>query len=403
MINLQRFKVAVSAGPAPRSLPPAVAATRPRRVLVADNHELTRAHFAGLLRAEGYATTEVGDGANAVQKIREGAVDIALLEADLPDKTGLEILRESERSAARVRVILCTASWNVNRAVEAMKAGAWDYLTKPFHKSELLRAVDTAVRSLQGFPVQSSWKEREERQRQAQKMEAFGRLAGGVIHDFNNLLTVILGYGDLLRGSLTANGHADRDLLRGYVEQIVRGAEQGTALIGQLLAFGRNRPIECRPVDLNAVVTQLEKMLARLIGENVRIVSRLEAGLGQVQADPSQLEQVIMNLAVNARDAMPQGGQLTLETANLDLAQARPGFLPAGPCVVLTVKDTGAGMSPETRARIFEPFYTTKAQGHGTGLGLTIIANIVESCGGRITVESEVGQGTTFRLFFPRI
>jgi PAS domain S-box-containing protein len=240
----------------------------------------------------------------------------------------------------------------------------------------------------------------EEQYQQAQKMEAIGRLAGGVAHDFNNLLTAILGYCELLLPDF----HPD-DPHRADLEEIQKAGARAARLTRQLLAFSRKQIIEPTLLDLNVVVADMRAMLGRLIGEDVTVVLSPWPRLALVKADRGQVEQIVMNLAVNARDAMPKGGILTIETANVELdetyATTHRGAKP-GPHVVLTVTDTGTGMTPEVQARLFEPFFTTKELGKGTGLGLATIDGIVKQSGGSIGVHSEVGQGTSFNVYFPR-
>jgi PAS domain S-box-containing protein len=241
----------------------------------------------------------------------------------------------------------------------------------------------------------------EQQLRQAQKMEAVGRLAGGVAHDFNNLLMVIRGHSELLRLRL-----AQDEALRHHAEEIDKAAGRAAGLTQQLLAFSRKQMVQPRVLNLNAVVTDTEGMLRRLIGEDIELVTRTEPALGHVKADPGQIEQIIVNLAVNARDAMPRGGKLIVETENTELdsvfVSQHPGARP-GRYVMLAVSDSGVGMSAETQAHIFEPFFTTKEMGHGTGLGLATVYGIVKQSDGYISVYSEAGRGTTFKVYLPRV
>lgn len=236
---------------------------------------------------------------------------------------------------------------------------------------------------------------------QAQKMESIGRLAGGVAHDFNNVLSVILGYGELITKDLAPDSP-----LRADVEEIVAAAERAKDLTGQLLAFSRKQVLDFKILDPAEVILGIEKMLRRLLGEDIAIEMSIRPGIGLVNADRSQLEQTLLNLCVNARDAMPEGGTLTIETAAVHLdehyALSHPGVQP-GPYILLSVSDTGCGMDEETRSQIFDPFFSTKEKGKGTGLGLATVFGIVKQHGGEIWVYSELGEGTTFKVYLPKV
>jgi PAS domain S-box-containing protein len=242
----------------------------------------------------------------------------------------------------------------------------------------------------------------EEQVRQAQKMEAMGRLAGGISHDFNNLLGVMIGYSDLALSSSSLD-----ETSRHQLEQIKKAGHRAASLTRQLLAFSRKQVLTPRIIDLNSAVSETSKMLLRLLGEDIELITRLGTDLGHVKADPTQIEQVIMNLAINARDAMPEGGKLIIETTNTELdlgcAQRKHSDAQPGKYVLLSVSDTGIGMDKATQGRIFEPFFTTKARGKGTGLGLATVYGIIRQSGGYIWVYSEVGKGTAFKVFIPRV
>jgi two-component system, cell cycle sensor histidine kinase and response regulator CckA len=303
-------------------------------------------------------------------------------------------------------------------AQEARQTGQGRTLEYRFrHKNgdwRLLESTANLIRSRKGEPdkfviVNRDITERREAEkalreselRQTQRMEAVGRLSGGIAHDFNNLLGVMIGYTDILEMRLRED-----DPARKTVEEIRKTGLRGAALTRQLLAFSRRQVLEPKVLDLNAVVPDIEKMLRRLIGENIELRTVLAPSLGRLLADEGQIEQVILNLAVNARDAMPQGGKLTIETANAVLDDSSARHMPTaqpGEYVMLSVSDTGIGMDPQTRAKIFEPFFTTKEAGKGTGLGLATIYEVVKRSEGHIWVYSELGKGSVFKIYFPLV
>ena len=258
------------------------------------------------------------------------------------------------------------------------------------------------VEGTMGMALDISERRQLERQfLQAQKMEAVGQLAGGVAHDFNNLLAIVIGYTDLLLDELEPNSPLVR-----HVKEIRKAGDRAVTLTRQLMAFSRKQVMEPKVLDVNQIVADTDRMLRRIIGEDIDLVVVSEPNLWNVRTDPGQMEQVIMNLAVNARDAMPGGGKLTIETANVELGEASAAqhvSMKSGPYVMLAVSDNGVGLTPETQARVFEPFFTTKEKGKGTGLGLATVYGIIKQSGGYIWVYSEVGKGTTFKIYLPRV
>lgn len=336
--------------------------------------------------------------------LTNGQVDLILTEDNLPRFDGRSVLELARRLALGVPVIVVSTSLPKKRRIDLLSRGATDCIPK----DELDRLVPL---------VRLVWREQQERTariraeaalsdsqaqfRQVQKLEVVGRLAGGLAHDFNNLLTVIMGQSQVLLNDINSENP-----LRDRVEEIHKAGDRARRLIRQLLAFSRKESTEAKVLNLNAILIDLEPMLRRLIGEDIQLLLRPSMDDLRVKADPALLEQVVMNLVVNARDAMPTGGKLTIETAAADLDHV-PMYhinpMAPGPYVRLSVADSGCGMAPEIQAHIFEPFFTTKEEGKGTGLGLSTVFGIVTQGGGGLDVTSETGEGSRFDVYLPHV
>jgi signal transduction histidine kinase len=335
---------------------------------------------------------------SALELMRKAPPDICLVDYHLAGESGLDLMKRAGEEGLRTPLILLTGQGEFELDLKAMKLGAADFLSKNNVGPVLLeRSIRFALeRKRAGEEVLRH----EEQVRQAQKMEVVGQLAGGIAHDFNNLLAVIRGNCEFLLSEepLIVRGREE-------ITEIQKAALRGGELTRQLLVFGRKQVFQPVPLELNRVVEDINKMLSRIIGERTHIQFHPGKSLGMVNADPIQIQQILMNLILNARDAMPEGGEIMVRTANLELGPA--GLLgcglsiPAGPYVQLSVADTGQGMDPETQKRIFEPFFTTKPVGQGTGLGLSTIYGIVQDLKGTILVESRPGSGTTFKVIIP--
>jgi signal transduction histidine kinase len=324
-----------------------------------------------------------------------GTWDVAISDMAVGDFGAIAALSIIQEQGLDLPLIAVTGKIRDSEVLSVLKAGAADHLTR----SNLMRLNAAVERELRAARLRRERNRLEEQFRQAQKMEAVGRLAGGVAHDFNNLLTVITGYSDLLLG-----GRDLKENQRTALQEIRRSAERGGALTNQLLAFSRRQPLQTRMVRLNELVLQIERLLRRLIGEDIELITIPAAGSDVVAADPGRLEQVLMNLAVNARDAMPNGGKLTIETGNADLTEpvlAKQIGVEAGRFVTISITDTGTGMDAETQSHLFEPFFTTKSAARGTGLGLATAYGIIRQSGGAIGFTSQLGTGTTAFIYLP--
>lgn len=332
-----------------------------------------------------------------VQVLGDFQPNVVISDYTLPKLDGLSALQIVREADAEVPFIFVSGTLGEERAVASLKDGATDY----FIKGRLQGLVHGVERALQQVRERAERRRLEAELRQSQKMETVGRLAGGVAHEFNNLLTVITGYTQLVRERLRPQDPSHADL-----GQVEKAGELAASLVQQLLAFSRKQVLQPRLLDLNVVVLDMVKMLRHIIKERIELEGHLNLKYGRVLLDRGQVEQVILNLALNARDAMPQGGKLAIETADIDLDRAHVEANPdatSGPHVMLGVSDTGCGMTDLVRSHLFEPFFTTKAPGKGTGLGLSTVYGIVRQSGGSISVASEPGKGTSFKIYFPRV
>jgi signal transduction histidine kinase len=426
-------------------------------ILVVDDYVENREVLVSLLKYYGHRMLEAKDGVDGLAAVEKGKPDLVIADILMPTMNGFEFVsrlrRQAENQATPVVFYSATFMDSEMQAL-ARACGVSRLIPKPAEPEEVLRVVNEALTSPDPLAdanetihpaievvqilnkklfeknqelstlnekleerigqrtadladanrqLQREIQEREKAQKelhQLQRLDAIGRLAGGVAHDFNNLLGVILGHSEILLDRV-----ADAQVLRG-LEVIKSSAKRGAVLARQLLAFGRRQVLDPRILDVRAVLTDLEKLLRSMLGESIELEFRFDQKLGSVEVDPSQLEQVIMNLAINAHDAMPNGGKLTFGACNVALDEsyvARRIVVRPGSYVQISVADTGCGMSEEVQAHMFEPFFTTKELGKGTGLGLATVYGIVKQSGGYIWVYSEVGQGTVFKIYLPMV
>ncbi len=343
----------------------------------------------------GCETTSVSNRADFEHQIRSGCYDLVLSDYSLPTFDGLSAVAIVRAQRPDVPVILVSGTVGEEFAIESLKNGATDYVLK----TRLKRLVPAVQRAMREVDERTEHRRLEAQFIEAQKMEVIGQLAAGVAHDFNNILGVIMGYSDMLLLKVPSE-HP----LRNYVEEIRRASERAAGLTLQLLVFGRKQTVQPVVMDLNVVLRDLENMLERLIDDNITLTLAPGTHSGHIRADPGYIGQVLMNLAVNARDAMPDGGRLTIATSRVRVDEHSSHAYPGshlGECIMLSVSDTGTGMREEVKARIFEAFFTTKPVGKGTGLGLATCKTIIQQSGGSMSVTSEVGLGTSFQILFP--
>jgi two-component system cell cycle sensor histidine kinase/response regulator CckA len=376
------------------------------RALIADDSEDDVFFLLRELRKAGYELVyeRVSTAPDMKTALERQTWDIVISDYEMPHFGGFEALKLLKESGHDLPFILVSAVVSEETAVAAMKAGAHDYLMKR-KLARLAPAIERELREAQTRlarkAAEAALRQSEEQLRQTQKMEAVGRLAASVSHDFNNILTAILGHSEMLISQLTAD-----DPRRINAEQIEKCAEMAATLTKQLLAYSRKQVIAPCVLELNAAILNIEPILRRFIGKDIEFCTALNPDAGQINADPGQIEQLLINLVVNARDAMPQGGKLTIMTANtsLDEDQIKTFHdLRAGDYVTLAVADTGTGMTDEVKTHLFEPFFTTKPHGKGTGLGLATCFGIVKQSNANIQVHSELGKGTTFTIYFPQV
>lgn len=341
--------------------------------------------------------THVENRADFVATLERGEVDLIIADFSLPTFDGFSALEIVRAKWPHLPFILVSGTVGEEFAIEALKAGATDYVLKDC----LSRLVPAVRRALQEVEDRAKREQLQHQFVQSQKMEVLGQLAGGVAHDFNNILAVIMGYSDMMMETLGSDNPMCKQ-----AEEIRQAADRAAALTRQLLVFSRKEILQPVVLDLNEVVKSIDKMLRQLIDENIVLTVVRGKKIGSIKADAGYLGQVLMNLVVNARDAMPNGGKLSIETSQIKLDEndvhTRTGVAP-GDYVLLSVGDTGTGMTDEVKAHLFEALFTTKPKGKGTGLGLTTCQTIVQQSGGHIVVNSELGKGTTFKVYFPRV
>jgi signal transduction histidine kinase len=388
-----------------------------KTVLCIDDEEMIRLTIGDFLEDSGYTVLKAEDGKQGLEIFREKKPDIVLVDLRMPETDGFDVLSEVVKVSPETPIIVISGTGVMQDAIEAIRLGAWNFITKPIEdmtvlefavrqaveKAELIRETRFYRENLEEMVRQrtAELEEAHKQLRQAQKMEAIATLAGGIAHDFNNTLGAIIGYTQLTIYKLPPD-----DSLRSYLEQVLNASYRARDLVYQILTFSRRTEQKKKPVRIASIIKEDLKMLRAPIPSTIDIRQNIDTETGSTEADPTQIHQVFMNLCTNAAHAMEKkGGVLEVILGNADIQEAdaaqHPDLRP-GPYIKLTVKDTGHGISPEIKERIFDPYFTTKNKGEGTGLGLAVVHGIVKSHEGAISVESIPGKGSTFHVYFPR-
>ncbi len=384
--------------------------TEPRvKILLVDDRSDGLLALEAVLSSPEYILIKAHSGEEALSKLLEHDFAAILLDIQMPGLDGFQTAGRIKENRAwkDIPILFITAiHQDTTYIYRGYKEGAVDYIFKPFDdyilRSKINVFADLYRKNLKILHTQEELRRKEEELYQARKLEAIGRLAGGVAHDFNNITAGILGLSEELRDLFEPGDRRREDL-----NEIIKATHRAFSLTRQLLVYARRQVISPEVLNLNGVVLDMQGMLGRLIGEDIKLKTSLEPKLGSVNADRGYLEQVVTNLVLNARDAMPEGGSITITTDNTELATESPARqtldLPPGPYVILTVSDTGCGMSKDVQEHMFEPFFTTKEKENGTGLGLATVYGIVKQNGGDITVQSQPGSGTSLNIYLPRV
>ncbi len=376
----------------------------PSKILVVDDEEKIRRSLSGLLKDQGYEVIAVENGSECLQIMSTQNFDLVILDVIMPEASGIEVLQKIKEEYKDTEVIMITGYADKEKAISALRLNAYDFVEKPFESKEMLNTISHCLNHL-GLRKEIKKKNQEKKKlenqlRHVQKMEALGTLTGGIAHEFNNMLTTIIGYGKLLQEEM------NKDPLQHYIDRILASSERASKLIKSLLAFSREQIIDPRPVKLNGIIKNVERFLIKIIGEDIKLMTTFKDEDAIVMVDSGRIEQVLINLATNARDAMPDGGRLTISTELVELGGKylnTDNYVKPGEYALISIMDTGTGMDDKAKERIFEPFFTTKEVGRGTGLGLSIVYGIIEQHNGYIDVRSDLGKGTTFKIYLPVI